>query len=74
MNVARLTTKGQMTIPKRVRDGANLREGDLVSLIVENGVVTMRKLTPGANPFLTGVEETLTEWNSLEDNELWRDL
>jgi antitoxin PrlF len=74
MTLARLTTKGQMTIPKRVRDSANLREGDVVSLEVQNGVVTMRKLAPAADPYLTGVEETLTEWNSPEDNELWRDL
>jgi AbrB family looped-hinge helix DNA binding protein len=74
MNLARLTTKGQMTIPKRVRESANLREGDLVSLDVENGVVTMRKLAPATDPYLAGVEETLVEWNSPEDNELWRDL
>ena len=74
MNLARLTTKGQMTIPKRVREIANLREGDVVSFVVENGVVTMRKLTPPIDPYLEGVEETLTEWNSPEDNELWRDL
>ena len=74
MNLARLTTKGQMTIPKRVREIADLREGDLVSLDVANGVVTMRKLAPTVDPYLAGLEETLTEWNSPEDNELWRDL
>ena len=74
MNLARLTTKGQMTIPKRVRESAGLREGDVVALDVKDGVVTMRKLEARVDPYLSGLEETLTEWNSPEDNELWRDL
>jgi AbrB family looped-hinge helix DNA binding protein len=74
MNLARLTTKGQITIPKRVRESAGLREGDVVSLVVENGVVTMRKQMRYADPYLEGLSEILTEWNSPEDDELGRDL
>lgn len=34
---ARLTTKGQITIPKRVRDALGLEEGDTVVFRVEGG-------------------------------------
>ena len=74
MNLARLTTKGQMTVPKRIREAAGLREGDVVVLNVADGVVTFRKMSQSVDPYLAGVEETLVEWNSPEDDEAWRDL
>ena len=74
MHFARLTTKGQMTIPKRIREAAHLREGDLVSLEVKGDVVSFRKIAPTADPYLVGVAETLTEWSGPEDEEAFRDL
>ncbi len=74
MNYARLTTKGQMTIPRRIREAAHLREGDLVSIEVKGDVVSFRKVAPAPDPYLVGVAETLTEWSSPEDEEAFRDL
>jgi AbrB family looped-hinge helix DNA binding protein len=75
MELARITSKGQMTIPKRVRDAANLASGDVVLFEVEDGRVTMRKVSVGAeDAYLKGVQETLSEWNSAEDEDAWRDL
>ena len=74
MELARITSKGQMTIPKKVRQAARLAEGDVVTFLVEGETVTLRKL-PGENDaYLRGVEETLSEWNSAEDEDAWRDL
>jgi antitoxin PrlF len=69
MEIARITSKGQMTIPKRIRDAARLTSGDVVVLEVEEGRVTMRKLPPAEDRYLTGVQETLEEWNSAEDED-----
>lgn len=38
---AKLTSKGQITVPKDVREALNLSPGDRVSFIVENGTVLM---------------------------------
>lgn len=48
---ARLTDKGQITIPKHVRDGMGLRPGDEVEFVaVEGGGYRLRKVVR-ANPF-----------------------
>jgi AbrB family looped-hinge helix DNA binding protein len=45
-----LTTKGQVTIPKSVRDGLGLRPGDEVEFVAEAGEYRLRKVLR-ANPF-----------------------
>ena len=37
MPLARIKTKGQITIPKKVREALGLAEGDLIEVDVENG-------------------------------------
>jgi antitoxin PrlF len=74
MDVARITSKGQMTIPMRVRQAAQLAAGDVVSFAVSGGEVTMHKLVPGSDEYLRAVQGTLGEWNSPEDEEAWRGL
>lgn len=43
MSVGSVTTKGQITIPKEVRERLNLKEGDRVVFVIESGQATMRK-------------------------------
>jgi antitoxin PrlF len=46
MNVATLTSKGQTTIPKEIRDGLGLRPGDQMTFtLLSNGTVVMRAKT-----------------------------
>lgn len=74
MELARITSKGQMTIPKKVRDAAHLTAGDVVAFVVENDQVSIRKVVPGGDEYLRAVQGTLGEWNSPEDEEAWRGL
>ncbi len=74
METAKITSKGQMTLPKKIREAARLRAGDVVALDVEGGRVLMRKLTPREDEYLKSVQTTLTEWTSPEDEAAWRDL
>ena len=74
MELARITSKGQMTIPKRVREEAHLKSGDIVSLAVEGERILMRKIKPADEAYLRSVQATLDEWGSPEDEEAWRDL
>lgn len=72
--IAKITSKGQMTIPKAARDAARLVEGDLVVVEVDGDQLIVRKLVGGRDPFLVGLEAALDEWNSPEDEAAWREL
>ncbi|MGH7024635.1 MAG: AbrB/MazE/SpoVT family DNA-binding domain-containing protein [Caulobacteraceae bacterium] len=74
MDIARISSKGQMTIPKKIRLAAHLAPGDLMTLVVEDERVVLRKLPKGDDAYLAGVAERLTEWNSREDEDAWGDL
>ncbi|GAX92044.1 AbrB/MazE/SpoVT family DNA-binding domain-containing protein [Effusibacillus lacus] len=43
MEVSRISSKGQVTIPKSIRDRLELNEGDRVAFIEENGKVVITK-------------------------------
>jgi AbrB family looped-hinge helix DNA binding protein len=74
MEVARITPKGQITIPKKARQAAKLGPGDLMTFVVENEQVILRKLPTGDDAYLGGLQESLGEWASAEDEDAWRDL
>ena len=74
MELARITARGQATIPKRVREAANLNTGDLLSFEVQSDHLVVRKLPKADDAYLQGVSRTLDEWNSPEDDAAWRDL
>ena len=72
--LARITSRGQTTIPKKIREVANLREGDLIAFEVVADHVVVRKVVPAEDGYLKGISEVLSEWVSREDEETWRDL
>jgi AbrB family looped-hinge helix DNA binding protein len=72
MEFSRITSKGQMTVPKRVRLAAGLAEGDVVMFDVDGGRVSFRKV--GATPGDSEDQTVLEEWESPEDDHAWRDL
>jgi AbrB family looped-hinge helix DNA binding protein len=74
MDISRLSSKGQMTIPKRIREVAGLAEGDVVAFVMDADRIVLRKLPSERDPYLAGIEESLTEWNSAEDEHAWRNL
>ena len=74
MELAKITARGQTTIPKSIREAANLREGDVLAFEIEGNHLVVRKVTPGLDDYLQGLSEVLSEWASPEDEEAWRDL
>lgn len=43
IGIGSITTKGQITIPKEIRDRLDLKEGDRIIFVMESGQATIRK-------------------------------
>ncbi len=44
MTTTKITDKGQVTIPKEIRDEFHLRSGDKVEIAVEEGKIVFKKI------------------------------
>ena len=71
---AKITAKGQMMIPRAAREAARSAEGDLAVVDVEGERLVIRKLVAGREPYLVGLEASLDEWHSPEDEAAWQEL
>jgi antitoxin PrlF len=72
---SRLTSKGQATVPAKVRKKLHLEPGDTVIFgESEAGLICLRKGEPLDLEFLSALEGTLSEWNSENDDQAYRDL
>ncbi len=74
MKSSKLTTKFQTSVPEEVRKLLHLAAGDRVLWEIENGKVVIKKATPLDLEFLRGLEMTLGEWSSENDEVAYRDL
>ena len=74
LSKSKLTSKYQATIPQEVRELLLLKKGDEVAFEIEGGQVVIRKATPLDVEYLASVESTLSEWNSENDEEAYKDL
>ena len=71
MITSRLTSKGQTTIPRSVRQALNLGERDSLEFELRDGYVILRKARPDyrEDPFAT-----FEEWASEADQRAYADL
>lgn len=74
MKLAKITARGQTTIPKSIRAAANLDEGDVIAFEVRSDHLIVRKVTPAQDDYLQGLSKVLGEWISPEDEAAWRGL
>jgi antitoxin PrlF len=61
-----MTSKGQVTVPKRIRDELGLRPGDSIAFSMENGCVTLRKAYPSLKDLMGSLparEVPMDEWD-----------
>lgn len=73
--VAKITAKGQTTIPQQVRAALSVSPGDFIAWQVgTDGTATVRRVSPLDIEYLRAVEGTLTEWASSADEEAYRGL
>lgn len=74
MQVSRISAKGQVTVPKEIREILALQPGDMVAYEVQNGAVTLRRVEPFDAAFHKALSVTLDEWATPQDHEAFRDL
>ena len=74
VQISRVSSKGQVTLPKKVREAIGVGPGDAVAYDVSKGVVTLRRLEPIDLAFHAAVESTLAEWGSKQDDQAYGDL
>ena len=74
MELARMGARGRTTIPKSIREAANLHEGDVMAFEVAGDRVVLRKVVPERGDYLHCLGEGMGEWLSPEDELAWRDL
>jgi antitoxin PrlF len=72
--LSRLSSKSQITLPKKVRQAARLEPGDAIVYEVKGEIVTLRKASPFDATFHKALSKTLNEWATEEDDEAFRDL
>ena len=73
--VAKITAKGQTTIPQNVRAALHVSAGDLIAWeIGANDTATVRRVQPLDIEYLRAVEGTLGEWAGAADDEAYREL
>ena len=73
--VAKITAKGQTTIPQDVRSALHITPGDLIAWEVRpDGTATVRRIQPLDLEYLRAVEGTFSEWTGAADEEAYREL
>ena len=72
---SKLSSKGQVTIPKEVRKSLGLEPGDFVTYeLSKDDAVILRRVEPYDAAYHFAVSETLEEWGSESDEEAFGDL
>lgn len=74
MLTSKLSSKGQVTIPREIRETVGLKPGDTIAYDIHDGVVTLKHVEPFDAAFHAALSQTLDEWTTLEDEEAFRDL
>lgn len=74
MQTSRLSSKGQITLPRQVRKALGAEPGDTIAYEMGENVVTLKRLEPFDAAFHAALSGTLDEWGTEEDEEAFRDL
>lgn len=74
LQISKVTSKFQATIPVAVRRVLGLKKGDSVAFEIEGNTVVVRRASALDREYAKAVEGTLSEWLSAEDEEAYRGL
>lgn len=71
---SQLMHHNQTTLPEPVLEALNLREGDAIVFEIDQAGVHLRKAPLIDIAFTEALQGTLSEWDSVEDDEAYADL
>jgi antitoxin PrlF len=71
---SKITSKGQITLPKAVRKSLGVAAGDRLIYELEGNTVRLRKAEHFNAAWHEAVASTLEEWNSPQDDEAFNGL
>lgn len=74
MQTSKLSSQGQVTVPKAIREQLALRPGDLVAYEVVGDRVVLTRVDPFDAAYHAALSTTLEEWDSPEDDEAFEEL
>ena len=74
MNMSKISTKGQITIPANIRKALGVEPGDLITYELQGKTVKLKKIEPFDGAYHSAIAQTLEEWNSPEDEKAFNDL
>ena len=77
VKTAKITEKGQIAIPKDIRDIEGFKEGSKVAILAYEDRIELRPMKQVSERMFTALasEKSLAkDWNSKEDEEAWKDL
>jgi AbrB family looped-hinge helix DNA binding protein len=74
IQATKVTSKGQATIPRKVRDFLHIEVGDSVVFAIDGDQVILRRAEPLDAGFLKLATESFVDWNASEADDAFRDL
>ena len=77
MKSGTITRKGQISIPKRIRDIEGFKEGAKVAILAYDDRIELRPMEQVEESMQTAFasEKVLAkDWNNKEEDEAWKDL
>ena len=77
MRTVKITSKGQIAIPKEIRSVSGFKEGTKVAILAFKDRIVlqpMRKFSEGMLTAIASEKVLAKDWLSKEDEEAWKDL
>ena len=74
MHTSKISSKAQITLPRKVREVLGAKAGDTIAYEVEGETVRLKRLEPFDAAFHHALSSTLDEWATEADEEAFRDL
>ena len=74
MHTSKISSKAQITLPRKVREALGAKAGDIIAYEVEGNLVKLKRLEPFDAAFHHALSSTLDEWATEEDEEAFGDL
>ena len=74
MPTYRISSKGQITLPKKVRETLGAKPGDLIAYQIHGNVVTLKRVDPFDAAYHAALSQTMGEWSTPEDEAAFDEL